>query len=438
MTSISLTNGEEEYDYRRDSYQPDIIPAQGYLPVAERIEGEFIRDSLDRRIALVAQGQRQATYEIDQCIRATVPSDAFRARAAQHWEERKNSHESRAWTSVALAAIGIGAAVIWAPWLSVASVVAGVYAAVQFRKMGEASKQVAGWQENPAEKLAMGRKRAYEEGFVYLYRNDLKLGERSNHAILLPCEVQHLFNRYFDQTCVTLSAQRCITDGQKKEWLDRFRTDNPISDRVLRYVYGTVPAEYSSISQNFETIRFSLQNVEAEFSRLRQLRKADSAEVVSQIESQRALAAAIPNGALSYKLSEAKDERDRQLRLYGEGYRHDIESEYKAKKAQYQAVYAAAMLPITLYFDSKVKEARDALKVVLGVISQQEASAFSPYYEYAQGIVTATAATKNGGYIYSQQPFNAGQILQIPNLPKIEINFIYQAPAEVDPDFFRR
>jgi hypothetical protein len=207
---------------------------------------------------------------------------------------------------------------------------------------------------------------------------------------------------------------------------------------VLRYVYGAVPSDYAPISQNFEVIANSLKNIDAEFQNVRSQRREESAQTIRTIESQRTIASAIPNGALYHKLQEAETARASQIALYGEAHRSRINSECQSKKAQYYAIYAAAMLPINMYFDGKVKEAENALASILSAIAQQEANAFSPYYEYAQGIVSATAAARNKGYVYSQQPFSPAQNLQIPNFPKIEINFVYQAPTGVDPSFWRQ
>lgn len=435
--AISLDRlDDRDYDYSCDAYKPLITPtADGYLPTVEHVE-EKIQGSLAERVVLIGQGLRQATYEIDGCIRAVVPSDMFRNTAVRHWEGEKGSHKARAWTFVALTAVGLGTACFGSPWIAVVSLVTAVYAGVQFHRMGKASEQVEKWKENPAEKLAMERRKAYQEGFSYVYRNDLKLGERSHHAVLLPFEVEHLFKRYCDQTCVNLSAQRCVTDRQRKDWLDRFRTDNPVSAAVLQYVYRDVPRAYAAISRNFETIAASLKDIEGEFSKMRSERQAESAQTIRDIESKRTVACLIPDGALQYKLSEARAERDRQLDgLWGDAYRGRIEREYESKRAQYLALHSAAILPITIYFDGKVQEARDALKVVLKAIGEQEANAFSPYYDYAQGIVAATAAAKNGTYVYTQQPFTA-QAFHVPVMPQIHIEFTYQPPAGVDPSFW--
>src|SRR3990167_1119707 len=79
VASISSTTDlmeERDWDFRREGYQPDISPKRdGYLPTAEQAEERVRRDSLDTRIVLVAQNFKQATYDIDRCIRATVPSD---------------------------------------------------------------------------------------------------------------------------------------------------------------------------------------------------------------------------------------------------------------------------------------------------------------------------------------------------------------------------
>lgn len=435
---ISLVDGfvdDRDYDFFNDAYKPVIVPVMsGYLPTAESVE-EGVKGSLAGRVRLISQSAKQATCEIDGCIRAAAPSEAFRKTAVRHWEGENSSHKTWAWASVVLTAAGLGAAYVVSPWIAAASLAAAIYAGVQFHRMGKASEQMEKWREDPTQKLAMERRKAYQEGFSYVYHNDLKLGQRSHHAVLLPFEVEHVFKRYYDQTCVKLSAQRCVSNQQKKAWLDRFRTDNPISDTVLRYVYKEVPREYAPIARNFETIAASLNDVEGEFARIRSERKAESAQTIRNIESQRTLACLIPDGALHYKLSEAAAERDRQLSLHGEAQRRRIDREYESKRSQYYALYTAAILPINIYFDGKVKEARDALQSVLDAIAQQEADAFSPYYDYAQGIVAATAAAKNGTYVYTQQPFTA-QAFHVPVMPKIEIHFTYQPPAGVDPSFW--
>lgn len=433
---MSIEVGGEFYDYDSDRFRPEISPVQGmYVPVPEMIETAVKRDVLNARIQLVVQASLKDTYTIDRSIQVSVPSASFRGDAASHWESRQSSHRAWGWTAVVLTAPALAALLTPVPYIALAAVVTVVYAAVQFHRAGQASDQVAKWREDPAAKLALERTKAYEQGFSYVYHKNLKLGESSRHAVLLPHEVEYLYHRYSERTCTDLSARRCASDSQKKEWLDSFRTDNPISQEVLRYVFGNVPEELSQLSRNFEGIAASLRHIAADFSELKEQRSSEAKQMIRGIESQRTAALMIPGTALDYKLNEAFQRREQRLR---EGESSvQVDRDYENEKNNYNAVYNIAVLPINSYFDGKVSEVQGALKETLRVITRQEAHAFSPYYEYSQGLIAATLAAKDPGYVYHQPAFNPIEGFHIPALPKVEIHFTYERPAAVDSSFWQ-
>lgn len=421
--SLGLEGVGEEDDYRSPLFQPEITPRRdGYLPTAEAVQEMVKRDALNARVQLVAQDCRRATYCIDQSIQVTVPSPEFREAMAKHWEGEESSRKVRAWSAVLLTIAGIAALFSPLPYIALASVITAIYAGVQFYRAGEAGNQVAGWRVDPSQELATERAKAYEKGFLYAYKKELKLGASSQRAVLLPHEVEHLYHRYFDRTCLELSMQRCTQDGQKKRWLDRFLADNPLSESVLLYAFGEVPQRFAPLSRNFERLAASLRNVEAEFTALRGQRTTEAERAIQRIESQRSAAVAIPQSALQYKLNEAREERD-QRRQVGEGVDpRQIERDYQSQKEGYEAVCQAAIVPINLYFDGKVHEAREALQQVLSAICGEEAHAFSPYYNYAQRMIAAALATRNLGYVYTEEPFNPVREFHIPELPPIELD----------------
>ncbi len=427
-------DGISDSDLYFETYPPEIAPrGEGYLPDVRFIDESVNSEPLKERITLISENQKQAVYEIDRCIRARVPSLAFRQGAVELWNGRSSSHRTWAWSSVALTGIGVGMAIAYSPYFAVAALASAIYAGVQFKRYGKAADQMRKWEMDPAELLASTRKEAYAKGFAYAYQNDLKLNEKSQHAVLLPFEIEYLFNRYLERTCQNLSHQTCVSNSQKKVWLDQFRNLNPVSRDLLKYVYQNVPERYASITHNFEGLAISLKNIESEFRSSRKEQQRESKELIEQINSQRKLAVAVPSLALSYKLNEASSIREEKLRAGGN--RREIEAEYDASVRRYQVIYAAAILPITLYFSSKVKEAQESLKKVLKEIDRQEESAFSPYYDYAQEIVSATQAAQNENISYNQPPFNPSKYFRAPSFPKIEINFIYQPPDQVPDDF---
>lgn len=439
MTAISLSFDAEsdEYDYYSTAFRPVISPVQNdYVPLAERVERSVQQDAFNLRIQLISQNHKTATYQVDQCIEAKVPSDNFRERAVQHWQGKQSSHKTHAWTAVGLTIASLGAIATPLPYIALASLVTAVYAGVQFYKWGQTVHQIASWQLDPAIQIASERKKAYEKGFSYVYNNNLKLVDTSRHAVLLPHEVEYLYNRYFDHTCVDLLAQKCVTDQQKKKWLDAFSTDNPISQKVLMYVFERVPEIFAALSHNVESILASLKNIAKDFSNLRMQRNNEADRLLQEIESHRTTALTIPNAALKNKLSEARDAYH-ERRAYATGaYKDQLKKEYKLEKEKYKALHAVAVLPINLYFDGKAKEVRDELSATLALIARQEANAFSPYYEYSQNIMASVAAIKDPSFVYAQQPFNPVSNFQIPAPPKIEINFVYEPPAEVDSSFW--
>lgn len=436
----SLSDGERLYQ----SYRPEITQeTEGYLPIPEEMENNTGKD-LSTRVQLLSSSEnRFSVYKIDQCVRVKTLSDSFRNQMVQFWKDARLTHCVRAWTAVVGFGVTFPLAIYYTPFFGIGSAISLAIAAYSISKSNGAKEQFEGWERRPVEAVAAKRRQAYEQGFPFVYRNRLKLTGPSDSALLLPVEVQHLHNRYWSHFCSELLGQNCATSKQKKAWLDQFRSTHPTSEPVLQYVYGHVPDVVRELSRNVDRVSDSLRNIEKDFHRIRQQRTDETQTILDLIESKRRLAKMPCDLALTYFLSRLDKDKSDQLEewRFQEGAtiakRNEIESDYRLKVAAYRLMHTALDSQINSYFDSKKREAEEALQKILKKIKKQEADAFSPYYDYCKQLVTNALAAKDGKPIVSEAPFSPAQALQIPSLPKIEVNFVLQLPAGVSQEFLQ-
>ena len=142
----------ELYNYENTDYQPDISSLNyGTQPSPATTEQQIYQYPLNQRVFLVGEDQKKATYKIDDCIQAIVPSDHFREVARQHWEEKKCACQKRAWRVLALETLGICAVVLSASvgmatiatGVGVMVALFGIYGGVQLCKLSRYRHNIA-------------------------------------------------------------------------------------------------------------------------------------------------------------------------------------------------------------------------------------------------------------------------------------------------------
>lgn len=439
---------QDDFYFDNDKYQPSIsrdprrplITPQEFSSAKEAVKTA----TLQSRVELLSSStdSKSSFYSIDKALYAVVPSDQLRKLMTDHWESLRLSYTSSAWLNGIVTVIcGIGAIAaahkevnpLLIGAISICGIATFTLTIYNFYWAGTASSQKAGWQVSPAHRIAENRKIALARGFTYALENDLKLRTPSHHAVLLPEEVEHLFNNYFEQFCHSHFNQPPVTDQQKKEWLDTFRSNNPVSNRLLAYAYGDgIPPKYHQVSRDFENMASFLRNLRKEFDDLRSARRKETTQIIEGINTKRALALMPFEAMLSHWSQEAVKKRDDDLKKLTpddtQG-RKKVEDEYASSITRYQLYYAAAILPVNTYFDSKVEEAKKNLNDILEKIKQNEAASTAPHFNYAWGLLDYAWKVKNNKPVQPQPIFVPAQIFHIPAPvmpPMVHINFVQQ------------
>lgn len=437
-----------DLDFTNDKYSPEIFSTTTTL-YSDQIEN-LMGDNLGSRIQQLTSDAQRTTYLVDRCIRVKIPSDALRQDRVKHWEEKKREAHHWAWIQGGIAGLcalisKIGTRAM--PELSLFTIGGAIGGSLlcylNIRKGAEASYQVNGWNTSPLEKIANDRKTAYKEGFLHVYKNDLKLSSQqtsSRHNLLLPFEVQFLFERYFTQFCDRLMQRTPLSEQSKKEWLDDFTDHNPVTENLLRYAYeGQLPAKYAQVSKDYETLRKQLSDVRATFRSLRQQHRKKIQAVIDQINADR------ENALLAFNAMHAHWTRyAAMVRLEKIGKannlekQQEIENEYQDMLHRYQTYHSIATLPIRKTFDNQVSNAKAQLAFILDHIKTSEATSHAPFFSYAWGLLSyAQQIKEQPGFVYQPPVLNAMQTFNIPSpavTPVININFIQQAKEQPVPD----
>lgn len=443
----------EDYDFESAVYRPEITYGTHAYNVDPRQMENFMKTDLGFRAHPISQVDAIHTvYEIDGVVRAKITSDAFRKEKAKHWEKVHEDTKQWSWveggmTGLLLAgtiATGILSSPLVATALGVATVAGLILTTYSISNTYEASRQIDGWKSSPLKKLAHERVRAYREGFAYVYNHDLKLypddlklsGPSSHTAVLVPAEVLFLFDRYFKQFCEPLLTTRePTTDQGKKEWLDQFTHLNPVSQNALSYAHDghmPIPEKYLRVSYDYEVLHSQLTDLRTEFNKLRDQRCDETRNIIRQIEYNRELALIPFKATLAYWENQALTERDTKLRQ-AESVEdvEEIQEAYRSEMRKYQVYYLAAIVPVNLYYDNQVNQARSSLERILEEINRNEANSHAPYFNYAKELLNYAWQVKNTPhFVYQPQPFTPDAVFQIPTPsapPPEEINFMEDA-----------
>lgn len=455
MTSAIDKN---DFDFENIKYRPEISMPQSLPQIrADQMASYMSNNTLDSRsepIPTSHYDQNKTVYRVD-VLRVKIPSEIFREEKAKYWEEERSQARTWGWIEGGLTvAFAAGAFVLKAnPYvagaLGVAAVASLLFSAMNFTYASKASHQIDGWKTNPLEKIAAERKKAFREGFTYVYRNDLKLQGSSNRQVLLPSEVQFLFERHFDEFYQKLLPRQPSSEQGKKEWLDQFTNYNPVSGKLLAYAYdGRVPDRYAQVSYDYEVLLTQLTDLRGEFTKLRNKREKETTKIIQGINQNRDLALLPFQGMLAYWELQAKTEKDKkleelkktcvgeeELKLFDESEpAKKVKDEYKSAVTKYQLYYAAAIIPVNAVFDKQVSDAKANLKDIMKEIKKNEASSHAPFFNYSWGLLDfARKIKQTPEFVYQHQVFNAEQSFHIPtpSAPQVvNINFVQQAQQQ--------
>ncbi len=446
-------NPTDLFSFENPSYLPEIaaLPNQQSSLISEN---SVNNSNLSERVELIkpmpfdVSDPDFSIFTIDGHIRAKVRSESFRVEKAGHWQEKLGTAKQWTWIQggvaalIALGAAGAAAAEIH-PYMVVAigvcSVVCMVFCGMNLGRAFEASRQIEGWNANPAEKIAHERYRAYKEGFPYVFKNDLKLppNTTSNHQILLPFEVLSLFEKYFDKFCTDLLAKKPTSDGAKKDWLDRFTKYNPVAKAVLEFAYGNLQS-YEKVSSDYEVLHKHLTEIRNGYAKLRQNARQETQKVKNNINNSRNLALTPLELARQYYSEQADIDRQKNLKETTDPKKIlEIKNEYSTKLLKYWMFYQAAAAPINYLFDQQINEAENNLQSVLNKIKENEASSHAEHFDYAWELLEGAQGLKDKNHFSYNSPtfFSEEIVFDIPEISPAGVDDVEKAKKQKPKDF---
>lgn len=459
MSFAAFLNGSSDSLFDYEAYKPEAALCNSSYVTPSQIAAAIpnLRTiSTQDRVQLVSTSlsNNTSTYTIDNLLQVQTVSDEFRKKEIQEWKDEKTSRGRKA-LGFGLGTVSCIAGSVAAGWyfaagplavtaLAVASVANLVFTVINYNKRAEAFKQIAGWERSPAHDLAEKRKAALEKGFVHVYESNLKLVKTSSQAYLHPAEVTYLFEQYFQDFCNNLLKEYPVLDVQTKNWMDQFKTHNPVASELLFYAYGAVPEKYIQVSKDFEAMHVFLKNLNKEFDQLGKERAKLTDKEIKDIENERYALLLPLSLALQHYKSSAKQQRDAalaQLHIADHIGRRQVEVEYDAANNRYQMYHNIATAPINAIYDKRVNDAKTRLKDDLAKIKQNEASATAPHYNYARGLLECAFNISRGTGNFTSQTFNPQTMFTFPapSAPPFEaVNTQAQwnqAPTGVDPNY---
>ena len=250
----------------------------------------------------------------------------------------------------------------------------------------------------------------------------------SNYAILLPSEVQFLFEEYFDKFCSKLLGKECRTDESKSQWLHEFTTDSPISNSYLEYgCVGGVPFQFQQVSKDFEILARDLGDIRHRYAREKSDTNSQASQLTSMINGKRNTVLKTLKSTRDAAVAPAQNKRDeafKKLPPNDVAGNKKIREEYKSSTLTYKVLYKAAQAATNVFFDGKVAEVETQRRQAIATIEKNENGALADYYNYARSMLSYAQQLKAGtqnSIVPPPQPVFA----PAPTL-KIEVNFNYQ------------
>ncbi len=438
------TSLADPFSFENPKYLPEISACPHPSLNSSVIEQDVKKLNLQDRVKLVTPVDSShpycSIYSIDGHIQAKIPSESFRSeKKVLHWQEKLGTAKQWTWIQGGIAAlIALGAAGAAAikvhPYIVVAigvcSVVCAAICGMYLSRAFEASRQIKGWDTDPLEKIANERRKAYEDGFSYVFKNNLKLISNTSN-FLLPFEIEYLFKKYSDAFCDDLLSKK-PSNPTKKEWLRRFIDCNPIAKDVLTFVYGKVPEDYEKISLDYGILHNHLTNTHSEYIRLRENARQKTEEAKSNIDKQRESTLLPLQTLREHHLAQAFTDCKEKLKVETDPKKiQEIQKEYSAKVAKYHVIYAAAAVPANLGFDAQITKVENNLISVLTKIKENEASSRAWHFDCACKLLEDAKQLKQQPHLSYQSPaiFFEKTVFDISPPPLLKIDAIALAQA---------
>ncbi len=448
--SVSATDfheGAELFD--QEKYRSQV--STSIEPNSQMIEADFKRPLTERISGPINIPGKYADYRLDDVI-VRVPSDAFRRHQAEQWNRAKKQEEEKQWVWTATAIITALAAIAGglarggalgteaansplSPVVvvvgSVAAFVSLIFTASANAAAAKAAQQINKWNGSPLMTIGKERNDAFDQGFLYIYSRDLKLGRDFSYTGRFhPKLVEHEYKKYFEAFCKKLLGESC--SSCKVAWIDSFLESNPLSLSLMTYGLGEIPERMRQVIDDYARLASFLKEIKQSYRDLKSRERETAQERIKGHNSERALKLKPFTDRHDAEVATAKDNRDRifqQYPLETQMQHRDAQKNYEAIKKVLDENYSLRADPINKIYDGKVQEVEKDRESHIQKLENQKYHQLVNNYNAARDLlIRAQQAWKGQQY----QPVNLTQYfpLQVPQAQPV-----YYYPPQMSPGY---
>lgn len=431
----TFTDGAQLFD--QDKYQSTVSISIEPDPI--QMEKDFQKPLNQRFITLHSGNDVYAEYRLDD-VQVRCPSDAFREYQSNQWFIRIAEAKNQSWiwtaTTIGSSLVAIVGAIMMtvgpaelaiAPIFLVAggvlAIVSLFFASQAHSVLNQANDQIQKWVADPLLKIYKERNFAHQEGFPYIYDNNLKLGnEPSTTALFHPKQVEHEYKKYFDLFCHLLLNE--LSHTNIIEWMQAFLYLNPlIRDRMI-YGLGLIPDHMKPVIEDYARFESFLTSIKESYDNLSAEETANAKERIDAYKKTQAEELQPHADARDSAITAARTERDKEI-IKAQRERENASIKIENQKSYIassrcktaveaaEKAYALKAELINGKYDEKINGEKQKLKERLGKLEEQKRQQFANNCNAARELlIRAKQAWDNKGY----QPVNFQQY------------FPYQAP----------
>lgn len=396
MTTSDLSiDASRDWDFNKEYFQEVSLEVAHNLVDAEALS----RKSFTDRVKLLAVQNAVATYLVDALVSVRGPSDAARAAAVKHWEQRRDQATFYGRANVVCMIASMAGAAVGAVLLPPAAV-AGAVALVAtaffanrcYDQAESAQEQIDQWSVHPAQSITDMRSRAYAGGFFYAMNSGLKgtYGTVSNKNVMHPSEISWLYEQSLTRMMQDISTQmqrQNISPVEKTRWVEGFISQNLLSRAAIAFAYEANDPRRQILeawAPSFEAFKQDVLTTQQQFSTRKQQVHNQAWEQIYRLEEQRDLALKVPLSLKKANNDEAwrvrQEAMESQPGLSDEARRRIIR-DYEQALRNNESVYLAVATPINLYYDGWRANVEAWEKACLAQIHEERSFGMAPYFE---------------------------------------------------------
>ncbi len=369
---------KKKYFFESEQNMPVITYIKGGINPKEN--REFTSKDQNERIKEVSRNGPFAEYTIDNQFTIRTPSPKFCEESIKAWQKYAAACRKNAPLFGAITLLSFTGAVVLATGgasgIATAFVISGLVSGFFWllNHDFESKKEIAAWKNPYQNRIAEHRKKAYENGILYVVKKDLKLGGQtvSKQGSLLEEEVRFLYEEYFDEYCKNKLKEKPSSDESKTVWLKQVVKDNPLSKKMMKYGLGKIPDHFKGIVENYTPLVRILSGGRDFFNDQKIHVEAEAKAYIAKIHQKK------EERLTPYKINRdnhyalAFEERyEKMQKAQTPAEKDQVQDEYKQTTTKYHNFYNQIVDEVRKPFDEKIKQVEEERNRTIAKIDAQ-------------------------------------------------------------------